>query len=110
MPLSDQQLDLIRRSFDTLREQMLPASTFFYDELFRRAPELRQLFRDDLEGQGMKFMSTLAVIVDNLHHVETLAPHYQELGKLHRHLGVTAEISHEDDFVYAAHSDSTFYG
>ncbi len=90
MPLSDDQLTLIRQSFDVLRHDMAPASTFFYDDLFRRAPELRALFRDDLAGQGMKFLSTLAVIVDNLHKPEDLATRYADLGGLHRVLGVKA--------------------
>ena len=89
MPLSDDQLTLIRQSFDVLRRDLQPASTFFYEDLFGRAPELRDLFRDDLAGQGMKFMSTLAVIVDNLHHPEDLVERYADLGSLHRTLGVS---------------------
>jgi len=92
MPLSDDQLALIRQSFDVLRHDPQPATAFFYEDLFRRAPELRQLFRDDLAGQGMKFMSTLAVIVDNLHEAGALAERYTELGAQHRRLGVTAPM------------------
>ncbi|MDJ0627168.1 MAG: globin domain-containing protein [Rhodobacter sp.] len=92
MPLSDDQLTLIRQSFDVLRHDMAPASTYFYDDLFTRAPELRELFRDDLAGQGMKFLSTLAVIVDNLHKPEDLAERYADLGGLHRTLGVTGKM------------------
>ena len=91
MPLSDDQLTLIRQSFNALRQEMKPSSTFFYDDLFRRAPELRSLFRDDLAGQGMKFLSTLAVIVDNLHQPETLSERYSDLGSLHRTVGVSAD-------------------
>ncbi len=92
MPLSDEQLRLIRQSFDLVRENLEPSSTFFYEELFRRAPKLRSLFRDDLAGQGMKFMTTLAVIVDNLHQPEELAGRYTDLGALHARLGVRAAM------------------
>ncbi len=92
MPLSDDQLTLIRQSFDVLRQEMKPSSTFFYENLFERAPELRPLFRDDLAGQGMKFLSTLAVIVDNLHRPEDLAERYADLGALHRIVGVTGPM------------------
>ena len=92
MPLSDDQLALIRQSFDLLRRDMAPSSTFFYDDLFARAPELRSLFRDDLAGQGMKFMTTLSVLVDNLHNPDALAGRYGELGALHKRLGVTADM------------------
>ena len=50
------------------------------------------MFRDDLAGQGMKFMSTLAVIVDGLHQPESLAKQYGELGSVHGTLGVTAAM------------------
>jgi len=92
MPLSDDQLNLVRQSFDALRRSLAPSSNYFYEDLFRRAPELRELFRDDLAGQGMKFMSTLAVLVDNLHRPEVLADQYRELGALHARLGITAEM------------------
>lgn len=92
MPLNDDQLDLIRQSFDVLRGDMRPASTYFYEELFRREPGLRGMFRDDLAGQGMKFMSTLSVIVDTLHRPDELTEQYGELGRLHRAVGVDAAM------------------
>lgn len=92
MPLSDDQLNLVRQSFDALRQRLAPSSTFFYDDLFRRAPELRALFRDDLAGQGMKFMSTLSVLVDNLHKPEVLGEQYLELGTLHARLGINGAM------------------
>jgi len=92
MPLSEHQLTLIRQSFEVLRHDLAPVSMVFYDELFQRAPQLRVFFRDDLAGQGMKFMSTLAVVVDNLHDPGKLAGRYCELGALHRRLGVRAEM------------------
>ncbi len=92
MPLTAEQLDTIRRSFGRIRRDFEPASTFFYEELFRRAPELRALFRDDLAGQGMKFMSTLATIVDGMHDPDALDERYAELGRLHGSLGVTAPM------------------
>lgn len=92
MPLSDDQLTLIRQSFDVLRNDMAPPSAYFYEDLFSRAPHLRPLFRDDLAGQGMRFMSTLAVLVDNLHKPEDLAERYRELGATHARLGVTEDM------------------
>jgi len=90
MPLTEDQLNLIRHSFDVLRRDLESPSVYFYEDLFTRAPELRPLFRDDLAGQGMRFMSTLAVIVDNLHKPEALAERYADLGRIHARLGVTA--------------------
>ncbi len=88
MAVTQRQIALIRASFDGLRGDMRPPSEQFYTALFRRAPQLRPLFREDLEGQGMKFMSTLAVIVDNLHDEADLAERYVELGGNHATVGV----------------------
>ena len=92
MPVTDAQLALIRESFDRLRQDISAPSVFFYEDLFRRAPQLRSLFRDDLTGQGMKFMSTLGVLVDNLHDPGSIRERYQDLGRTHASLGVTTEM------------------
>ncbi len=66
----------------------------FYEALFRRAPHLKPMFREDLGGQGMRFMATLGAIVDNLHRPEhrpeAMADRYTDLGAGHRAIGVTA--------------------
>ena len=90
MALSEQQLALIRTSFKTLRDDPQPRSIEFYEALFRHAPNLRGMFREDLAGQGMRFMSTLSAIVDNLHSPGAMAERYADLGVGHRALGVTA--------------------
>ena len=91
MALTDRQLQLIREGFTALREDPKPRSLEFYEAFFRRAPELRGMFReDDLAGQGMRFLSTLAVIVDNLHDPGAMSDRYADLGTAHRALGVRA--------------------
>lgn len=66
MQLTDKQILLIRESHQKLIEQATNIGEEFYNDLFNRIPESRTLFRDDLEGQGMRFMSAIHVIVDNL--------------------------------------------
>ncbi len=91
MPLSDRQLTLIRDSFDMLRDDIEPKSIQFYEALFKHAPHLRDMFREDIAGQGMRFMSTLRVIVDNLHNPDAMAGRYADLGAGHKAMGVKAE-------------------
>lgn len=88
MTLDAKELELIKESFGHLRKDLDAHSTYFYESLFRHAPELRPMFREDLEGQGMKFMRTLGVIIEKLRDEETLAPQYTDLGKKHAMLGV----------------------
>ena len=90
MPLSEQQMTLIRDSFDMLRDDIEPRSIQFYDALFKHAPHLREMFREDIAGQGMRFMATLRVIVDNLHNPDAMADRYADLGAGHRAMGVKA--------------------
>ncbi len=91
MPLSDTQKTQIRDGFAHLRESLLPASLAFYEAFFRRRPDLRPMFRDDLAGQGMRFMATLGLVVDALDTPEELAERLTELGRGHAALGVKAE-------------------
>ncbi|MDF0602634.1 globin domain-containing protein [Psychromarinibacter sp. C21-152] len=93
MPVTHEQIALIRWSFDKLKPRIQPASTFFYEELFRLRPDLRPMFRtDDIAGQGMKFMTTLEAVLDYIETPQALAERIEELGQQHRRLGVTAEM------------------
>ncbi|MGB3315401.1 MAG: globin domain-containing protein [Albidovulum sp.] len=90
MAISARQSAMIRESFDLLRERLEPASIYFYEALFARDPSLRTMFRDDLAGQGMKFMTTLGMAVENIDHPEKLGERFAELGKGHALIGVKA--------------------
>ena len=90
MPDSAPQTALIRESFDELRNRLAPASVNFYNALFARAPHLRKLFRDDLAGQGMRFMSTLGYIIENINRTDELADKLAEMGRIHAIMGIRA--------------------
>lgn len=91
MQLTDRQIELVQESFETLTNSVEHASLEMYERLFHRAPHLKSMFRDDLEGQGMKFMSTLGFIVDNLRDPKSFAARLDELGEGHAVLGVKSE-------------------
>lgn len=88
MALSDEDVRLVRESLPLVAEQMAPASEAFYDNLFAIAPELRAMFRDDLAGQGMRFMSTLATIAAVLDDPEARAAQIGALAHAHSRLGI----------------------
>lgn len=90
MTVTTRQAELIRESFETLRQRLEPASMSFYEALFRRAPDLRSMFRDDLAGQGMRFMTTLGTIIGNIEDPEALGDRFAELGRGHALMGVRA--------------------
>jgi nitric oxide dioxygenase len=90
MTVSATEIRKIRESLPMIREQIAPASSNFYENLFAIAPELRSLFRSDLNDQGMRFMSTLATIADLLDDPEALGTELEDLARAHAGIGVRA--------------------
>jgi nitric oxide dioxygenase len=84
------QIRLVRESLPSIREHRVPVSMNFYNNLFALAPELRALFRSDIAGQGMRFMTTLATIADLLDAPDELSDEIDDLAKAHAGLGVKA--------------------
>ncbi len=91
MTLTTAQIDLIRDSFHRLQPDVEAASELFYDRLFEIAPELRSMFLNDMTEQGMRFMSTLGVIVQHLDDPQALRPYLERLAQGHAAYGVKPE-------------------
>ncbi|MBT8417376.1 MAG: globin [Silicimonas sp.] len=90
MSITEHELRMVQACLDRLRDDFDTRSMYFYDALFTRAPHLKSMFRDDLAGQGMKFMSTLDTIVLKLDNEDALASRYKGLGDMHATIGVEA--------------------
>jgi nitric oxide dioxygenase len=88
MALSPARIALIRQTFHDLAAEKQTASQRFYELLFEIAPELRKLFRSDIGNQGMRFMSTLGTILDDIDNPEALRPHVERLAQGHAAVGV----------------------
>ncbi len=80
MPPSELEIARVRQSFEKLRPLLEPTSLQFYETLFERAPDLRNLFREDLRAQGMRFMNTLGLILADMEHPDQPSVDYGELG------------------------------
>ncbi len=91
MTLTAREQDQLRQSFERLQSEFDQFSTDFYERLFRRAPALRAMFREDLAGQGMKFMTTLREVIFHAQDTEGEGDRLEELGRGHASLGVTAD-------------------
>ncbi len=89
MDLTPKQVTLIRESYRRLVPEIDRVSGKFYPDLFRRAPHLRGLFREDLAEQGMKFMSAISVIIAHLDRPEALEARMDELGRGHAAYGIS---------------------
>ena len=88
MPMSKQEIGLLRDSFDALRPDLEDASVIFYNRFFARAPELRSFFRTDVEDQGMRFMSAVGTILDRFGDPDGAGETITRLGEGHAALGV----------------------
>lgn len=94
MTLTEPEIALLTRSLERLTDRPSGSDPFgqrFYLLLFEEAPETRALFREDFSEQGMRFLSTLRVIVEALNRPEALADHMARLGAGHAAYGVRAE-------------------
>jgi hemoglobin-like flavoprotein len=88
--LNTDEIDRIRDSFDRLWPVSARTADLFYARLFETAPHVRSLFRQDMDEQKRKFMSTLAVIVGTLDDASRLVPLMDALAQQHRDYGVRA--------------------
>ena len=85
------QVKLVQDSF----EQVVPiagtAATLFYGRLFEIAPEVKPLFKGDMEQQKMALMQTLGIVVKGLTAPETILPAVKSLAERHKEYGVQPE-------------------
>jgi methyl-accepting chemotaxis protein len=85
---------LVRASWSQVEPIAPAAAALFYRHLFADAPELRVLFRGDLQQQEDKLMRMLGWLVARLDDLPTLLPVLADLGRRHADYGVQA--SHYD--------------
>jgi hemoglobin-like flavoprotein len=82
---------VLRESLALVHERLEPLSMAFYDNLFAVAPQMRGLFRDDLGGQGMRFMTTLVTIAELVDRPEAFDAAVAGLARAHARFGVRPE-------------------
>jgi nitric oxide dioxygenase len=59
--------------------------------LFEIAPQVRPLFKNDMDEQGRKLMMTLSVVVNGLDRLDEIAPVARDLAIRHVAFGVKPE-------------------
>lgn len=86
--MSPQQSYHIRKSFAIVEEHSHIAALEFYRRLFALAPEVRSLFKTDIEVQAGKLMDMLGVLITMLERPAALEAELRELGARHATYGV----------------------
>ena len=88
--LDPERIALVRRQFRQIAPQAELFAEDFYDRLFARLPQARDLFTGDMREQGAKLTRMLAVLVSRLDTPVLLEQPLAQLGQRHRAYGVSA--------------------
>lgn len=91
MQLSNDEIDLLRASFRQVAAQPGAAAALFYDRLFATVPETRAMFPAEMDAQGAKLMSTLGIVVAQLHALDRMQPMLAALARRHVGYGVVPD-------------------
>ncbi len=86
--MTPDQITLVQETFKQVIPIKETAAELFYQRLFEIDPELRPLFKGDMEEQGKKLMSALGTVVSGLTNLDRIVPTIQELGVRHLDYGV----------------------
>jgi hemoglobin-like flavoprotein len=89
--LTARQVQLIQDSFALIRPMAKATVLIFYGRLFQLDPSARAMFRNDLQLQARKLVSTLDTVVESLGDWEAMRPRLRELGRQHVAYGVKPE-------------------
>ena len=91
VPLKDQEIWMVRTSYQKIINERDEVGALFYQNLFDLEPSLKELFSGDIETQQKKLMNMLDKVVLGLNDLETLLPSVRELGRNHGSYGVKPE-------------------
>jgi hemoglobin-like flavoprotein len=90
--MTPDQVHLIRRSFAELSRHDHVAALVFYRRLFEIDPQLRPLFKDDIEDQSRKLLDMLSILIAMLERPVGLEMELKAMGA--RHAGYGVKDSH----------------
>ena len=89
--MTPEQKELVQTTFADVVPIADAAAKLFYGKLFELDPELKSLFKGDMEEQGRKLMQIIATAVNGLDRLDEIVPVVEDLGKRHVGYGVKAK-------------------
>ena len=89
--MDSKQVTLVQESFEKVVPIAGTAATLFYSRLFETTPEVKSLFKGDMEQQKLALMQTLGLVVKGLSQPETILPAVKSLAERHKDYGVNPE-------------------
>ena len=85
--MTPDQIHLLRRSFAKIEPKASLAALVFYRRLFELAPQVRHLFKSDIESQSAKLMDMIGLAVSLTDRPGSLESELRELGARHLDYG-----------------------
>ncbi len=89
--MTPEQKELVRQSWTKLLPISAQAAALFYARLFEIYPEVKPLFKGDMEEQGRKLMAMINMAVKALDNLDLLIGAIQDSGRRHAEYGVKDE-------------------
>ena len=89
--MNESAVQRIAANYALIADRMPQLTSSFYTRLFEIAPQVRPLFRIDIDVQSQHLAATLALIVRNLRLMDVLEESLMELGAGHAKVGVRPE-------------------
>ena len=84
-------VSLVRNSWDKVKPISDQAAGLFYGRLFEIYPEVKPLFKGDMQQQGRKLMAMINTAVNALDNLEPVIPAIKDTGARHAGYGVSDE-------------------
>jgi len=81
--MTPKQIACVRQSYALVNKRANEACAIFYNELFSIAPDLKDLFPEDLTLQKHKFMQMMSAIVNGLDNISGISNYVADLGRRH---------------------------
>ena len=81
--MTPDQIHLLRRSFAKLEPHATVAALAFYRRVFELAPQVRPLFKNDIESQSAKLMEMIGLAVSLTDRPAAMEGELRELGARH---------------------------
>ncbi|CAI9085635.1 hypothetical protein A7K73_11135 [Candidatus Methylacidiphilum fumarolicum] len=89
--MTQERIKLIQKSWLYVMDKADEAGRLFYKRLFEVEPNVRSLFKENIEKQGKKLIDVINWIVLNLQDIDTVFGGAKELARRHVRYGVQVE-------------------
>lgn len=90
--MQEAEITMLEHSFAEVLSVREDAAALFYERLFVNDPSLKRLFMQaDMQEQGKKLMSALALVVGSLRKLDAVVPNLKTLAVKHTGYGVRDE-------------------